>query len=138
MKLVVGRMRGAAEPEIGGTRGQRITVEDDLRVSAVARHATDQLVLAAVAISRQVFERPVGARHRRVILLDPRPHFTDELLLQILRGRENGLAICILCFKVTVDIGRQHRRLAQHLLPVLVLEPGVVVGHGHAVHAVNR
>src|SRR4029077_16423835 len=44
----------------------------------------------------------------------------------------------VLRLEVSADVRRQERGLAQHLLPVRGLEPGVVVGERRAMHDTLR
>ena len=63
LEPVVGRMPRAAEPEIFVVGGERIAVEDDVGVAAVARHPAEQFMLAAVAEFAEIGERTVGRGH---------------------------------------------------------------------------
>src|SRR5262245_761803 len=60
---MVRRMPRAAELEVRRAFGELIAVEERRALAAVARRATDQRVLAAVAIARQIGEWPVRLGH---------------------------------------------------------------------------
>ena len=51
-------------------------------VAAVARHAAEQFVLAALAEFAQIGEGPIRRGHAGIVLLDPPAHFLDQRLLQ--------------------------------------------------------
>src|SRR5216683_7050434 len=127
---MVRRMPRVAEIEIFRRLGQGIAVKDDLGLAAVARRAADQLVLATLAIPPEVSERPVRLRHARIVFLDAPAHLGDQRLLQRLRRRENRLGMAVLRLQVRPYAGIEQRRVAQHLLPVVVLQPGIVVREG--------
>ena len=135
---VVGRVPPPAELEEGRALGEFVAVEDDLQVAAVARRAADQLVLAALPVLPQVGERSVGLRHALVVLLDAPTHLADQGLLQSLRRFEQGLGMTVLGLEVLPDVGIEHRRIAQHLLPVGVLQPGIVVEQRDAMQGARR
>ena len=46
---------------------------------------------------------------------------------------KQAVGIGVLFPQIFADIGMEDRRVAQHLLPVVILQPGIVVGHGDAV-----
>ena len=46
---------------------------------------------------------------------------------------EQALGVGVLGLEIGADVGLEQRRVAQHLLPVRVLQPGIVVGDGDAV-----
>ena len=60
-------------------------------------------------------------------------HLGDQLLLQRLGVAEQALGIGVLGFQIGADVGIEHGRIAQHLLPVRVLQPGIVVIERDAV-----
>lgn len=64
-QLVVGRVEGAADAEIGVSRGERVAVEHDLFRPAAAGHAHVQRVLAAFDGAHRIGPRTVGRRHGR-------------------------------------------------------------------------
>jgi hypothetical protein len=81
MQQMVGRMPGTAELEVGRSLRERVTVEDDRWLSSVARHAADQLVLAAFAEPAQVGEGPIRPRNAGIVLLDAATHLRHQRLL---------------------------------------------------------
>ncbi len=130
---VVGRMPAAAEPEIVVCLGELIAVEHDMALAAVPRHAAEQLVLSALAEFAEIGKRTVRRGHAGIVFLDPPAHLLDQCLLQESRVAEQAVGIGVLRFKILPDVGIKDLGVAQHLLPVLVLQPGIVVGHGNAV-----
>ena len=46
---------------------------------------------------------------------------------------EQAFGVVVLGFEIVADIRIEHRGIAQHLLPVGVLQPGIIVGHRDAV-----
>ncbi len=130
---VVRRMPAAAELEILFARGERVAVEHDAYLAAIARGAAEHLMLAALAELAQIGERPVGRGHAGIVLLDPRAHLRHQLLLQRCGVAKQALGIVVLGFEIVADIRVQDRGIAQHLLPSGVLQPGIVVAHGDAV-----
>ena len=133
LQFVVRRMPRAAELEIFVVRGQRVAVEHDLHVAAVARRAAEHFMLPALAELAQIGERAVRRGHAGIVFLDPPAHFRDQLLLQGGGVAEQALGVVVLGFQIFPDIRVQDRGIAQHLLPSGVLQPGIVVGHGDAV-----
>ena len=133
LQLVVVRVPAAAELEIFVVLGERIAVEHDVALAAVARHAAEQLVLAAFAELAEIGERSVRRRHAGIVLLDPAAHLAHQRLLQGCGVAEQALGVAVLFIEIFADVGIEHRGIAQHLLPFLVLQPGIVVGHGDAV-----
>ena len=137
-EAMVRRMLRLAEIEILRRLGQRVAVEDDLGIAAVARRAADQLVLAALAIFPEIGERTVRLRHARIVLLDAPAHLGDQRLLQRLHRPEDRLGVAVLRLQVRPDVGIEQRRIAQHLLPVVVLQPGIVVRERDAMDRAPR
>ena len=130
--VVVGMAR-AAELEIVMGLGELVAVEHDVRLAAVARPAAEQFVLAALAELAEVGERTVRRRHAGIVLLDPPAHLRDQRLLQGGGMAEQALGIAVLGLEIAADVGIEDRGIAQHLLPVRVLQPGIVVRDGDAV-----
>ena len=126
-------MPAAAELEIFVVLRQRVAVEHDMGVSAVARRAAVQLVLAALAELAEIGERAVRRRHAGIILLDPPAHLLDQPLLQAVGMAEQALGVTVLGFEIGPDVGIEDRGIAQHLLPFRILDPRIVVGHRDAV-----
>ena len=110
-----------------------VAVEDDLGLAAVARHAAEHFVLAALAEFAEIGVRAIGRGHAGIVFLDPPAHFLDQRLLQGPGMAEQAFGIGVLRLEIFADIRVEDRRVAQHLLPVVVLQPGIVVGHGDAV-----
>ena len=133
LQRVVGRMPRAAELEIAVGGRQRVAVEHDLHVAAIARGAAEHLVLAAFAEFPQIGERAVRRRHAGIVLLDPPAHLRDQLLLQRRGVAEQALGVVVLGFEILPDIGVEDRGVAQHLLPFGVLQPRIIVRHRDAV-----
>ena len=106
LQSVVRRMTRAAELEIFVVRRQRVAVEHDLRLAAVARHAAEQFVLPALAEFAEIGERPVRRRHAGIVFLDAAAHFRDQLLLQGSGVAEQALGVGVFRFEIVADIRR--------------------------------
>ena len=133
MEPVVRGMPAAAELEIFVVGRQRIAVENDLHLAAVARGAAEHFVLAAFAEFAQIGERAVRRRHAGIVFLDSPAHFRDQLLLQRGRVAEQAFGVIVLGFEIAADVRIQDRRVAQHFLPFRVLQPRIIIGDGDAV-----
>lgn len=126
-------MPRAAEPEIVVLGGKLVAVENDLALAAMARHAAELFVLAALAEFSEIGVSPVRRRYAGIIFLDPPAHLRDQLLLQGRGVTEHALGVGVLRFEIGADIRIEHRRVAKHFLPVWILEPGVVVADDNTV-----
>src|SRR5262245_59279878 len=135
---MVRRMPRAAELEVRRAFGQLIAVEERRALAAVARPTTDQRLLAAFAIARQVGERPVRLRHAGIVLFDAPAHFGDQRLLQRRAGPEHRFGMAVLRLQIGPDVRIEQRRVAQDLLPSRVLQPGIVVGERDAVERLRE
>ncbi|OIQ72073.1 hypothetical protein GALL_463050 [mine drainage metagenome] len=133
LEPVVRRMPGAAEFEVVVLRGEFIAVEDDFALAAVARAASEHFMLAALAELSQIGVSAVRRRHAGIILLDAPAHFLDQRLLQGAGVAEQAFGIVVLRFEIFSDIRAQDGGIAQHFLPVLILQPRVIIDHGDAV-----
>ena len=133
LQLVVRRMPRAAELEVFMVRGQRVAVEHDLDVAAIARRAPEQFMLPALAEFSQIGERAVRRGHAGIVFLDPPAHFRNQLLLQGRGMAEQALGVVVLGFQIFSDIRIQDRGIAQHFLPSGVFQPCVIVRHRDAV-----
>ena len=118
--------------------GQRIAIEDGLHLAAVARRAADLLVLTALAELPEIGEWTIRRRHAGIVLLDPAAHLHDQNLLQVLRWRQQCLGVLVLGLEIGADVGIEKRRIAQNLLPLFILQPGIVVFDGDPVEGVRR
>ena len=79
-----------------------------------------------------IVPRAVGGGDGAIVLLDPALHFGEQLGLQGLRALEHIGGVGVLSDEMLADIGAKHFGVAQHLLPVLVLHPGIVINSGAA------
>ena len=101
--------------------GQRVAVEHDLYVAAIARGTAEHLVLAAFAKFSQIGKWSIRRRHAGIILLDPPAHLRDQFLLQGRGVAEQAFGVVVLAFQILPDIGVEDRGVAQHPLPFVVL-----------------
>ena len=90
LEPVIRRMPRAAELEIFLFFRERVAVEHDLDFAAVARHAAEHFMLAALAEFPQIGKGAIRRRHAGIVLLDPPAHFRDQLLLQARRCGRAG------------------------------------------------
>ncbi len=85
-------------------------------------------MLAVGRVAQIVVERAVRLGHGGVVRLDAPLHLLEDPGLQRLGVGEDSRGIGVLGLQMGADVGPQRRRIVQHLAPVLVLHPGVVVG----------
>jgi len=90
-------------------------------------------MLAAVAEFAQIRIRTVRRRHAGIVFLDPPAHFRNQRLLQAGCVAEQPFGVVVFGFEISTDIRVQDAGIAQHHLPVGILEPGIVVDDGDAV-----
>ncbi len=138
LQLVIGGMARFAEFEVFGLLRQFIAVDDEVRragclMKVLTRHAADLLMLAAFAILVEISKRPIRRGNAGVIFLDTCAHFRDELLLKPRGVAEHRVGIGVFSLEIGANVGLKHGRIAQNLLPVLILQPGVVIGDRYAV-----
>ena len=79
-----------------------------------------------------IVPRAVGGGDGAIVLLDPALHFGEQLGLQGFGVGQYGGGVGILGGQVLADISPQNLGVAQHLLPVLVLHPRIVINSGAA------
>ncbi len=129
--------RGCAGSRRGPSRAcprpRRCRRAGRLRRSPERGAAADERILTAGDEARVVGERPVGRRHGAVVLLEAAVHLAEQLVLQGARLRELGLAVGVLGVEIGADLRVEHGRLAHHVLPVVGLQPGIVVDELDAV-----
>ena len=123
-------MGGGAEIEEFLAGGQGVAVEQDLLLSAVARPAADEPMLAAFAKARIVAPRPIRRRRLAVVLLQPGAHFGFQFALQVERRRHYRLGIGVLRFEPRAYVGGQSASVGEHLAPVVSPKPRVIVVPG--------
>ena len=133
LKPVIRRMPGAAEPEIFVVGRKLVAIEDNLGLPAVARHAAEHFVLAALAELAHIGIRTVRRGHAGIVFLDSPAHFSDQRFLQTVGMAEQAFGIGVFRLKILADIRIQNRGVAQHFLPVPVLQPRVIVDNGDAM-----
>ena len=102
---VVGAVGDAGDAEIGVRLGERIAVEQDLLLAAVARHAAEQRMLPADDEAAVIGEGAVRSRHAGVILLDTALHLGEQLRLELFRVGHDGLRVGVLGFEIGPDLG---------------------------------
>ena len=75
-------MRDIGDAEISVVLGKRVAVDQDLLLTAIPLHSTEQRVLPAGDEARVVGKRPVGRGNRGIVFLDAALHLGKEALLQ--------------------------------------------------------
>ncbi len=133
-QAVVGGVLGPAQVEEGSAGRERVAVDHHGLVAAAARPPAQQGVLAPVAVALIVLEGPVRDGHVAVLLLDPGPHLPDHALAQAAQGGEHRFRVGVLGLQHGPDLGRQDRRIAQNLLPVVGPQPRVGIADRDAVN----
>src|SRR5450432_2752656 len=120
-------MAGVEKLEKRLARGARVAVKQDRLLAAAARLAAENLVLAAWAKARVIGEGAVGLRHFAVVFLQPRAHLSRELALQRRERSKHAFGIGILRLEKVANVRGKGVRLAQHVEPIVRLDPGIVV-----------
>ena len=128
----------AAEAEIGQAGRQRVAVDDDPLVAAVAPAPHHHRMLRAVLVACCVRPCAIRRRNRRVVLLDPAPHLLEQRQPQAFDVGHRRRRVVVLRFEIGADFRGQHRRLAHHLAPVVGAQPRIVVGPRNAVTHVRH
>ena len=130
---MIGRMPRAAELEIFVGRGEFVAIENDFGLATLARTASEQLVLSALTELAQVGVDSVRRGDAGIIFLDAPAHFLDQPLLQGRGVAKQALGVGVFGFEIFTDIRIQDGRVAQHLLPVFILQPRIIVDNLDAV-----
>ena len=141
---------------LGQGRGLRVTVEQDLlaRGVGVARGVTGGVaaladrgaagratrrtpahhwVLPSFAVAVVVLPLAVPCGDARIVLPDASAELVEERRAKRPGGSEHRFLVGVFRFQAGSDVRTEQGWIAHHLLPVLVLEPGVVVGTMAAV-----
>src|SRR5262245_61543852 len=126
-------MPAAAELEIFVVCSQRVAVEHDRCIAAIARHAAVHFMLSALAEFPEIGEGSVRRGYAGIVFLDAAAHFRNQLLLQAVGMAEQALGIVVLFFQIAADVWSEDRGIAQHFLPFRVLQPRIVVRDRDAV-----
>ncbi len=135
---MAGGMTGNRKAEEGLARGARVAVDQHRLVPSLTRPAAVDSVLAAETIARIIGVWSVDLGRLTVVLLEPRPHLANELLLKFCCRREQGVGIGVFSLEQRADIGRQPARVAQRLAPFLGPNPGVIVRPGQTMGRSRR
>ena len=80
-----------------------------------------------MTIGRIIGVRPIGCGHRGIVFLDAALHLGEQLLLQRRRVGHHRFVIGVLALEEVADVLRQQRGIVHHLLPVVGLQPVIVV-----------
>src|SRR5579859_635889 len=125
---VVGTVGGAPDLKKGLVLGERLLIKQDLLMGFLAAGAADvDGVLSAAFVPDVVLPGSVWRGNRGVVFLDPPFHLRKHLRLQRLGVAEHGLCVSVLGDQVFAHVGSQRLWVAQDLLPVVVLHPGIVI-----------
>ncbi len=126
---MVGAVLGVGQAEIGLAPGQGVGVDQHLFLGGRgAEPAGVDRVLRARLVADIVFERAVGRGHGGIVGLDAALHLLEQLVLQRFGPGQHRLGVGVLRLQMGADVLAQGLGIVQHLAPVLVLHPGVVVG----------
>ena len=106
---------------------------DGIAGGVADRSSAHHRVLSSRAVAVVVHPCTVLRRNARIVLLDAPAELVEEGRAERLRGGERRVPVGVLRFEVLANVRAQHGGVAHHLLPVLVLEPGVVVGAAASV-----
>ena len=133
VELVVGAVAGRADLEEGLALGKRVFVQQHLFAAVLAAGAARvQRMLGPDLVADIIVPGAVGGRDAGIVLLDATLHLGEQLRLQGLGPGQHGGGVGVLGLEVFADVGAQDLGVAQHLTPVVVLHPGVVVCAGAA------
>src|SRR3954453_16052681 len=130
---VIRRMAGNAEPEVLLRGSQLIAVLHDVGVSTVPRHAAELFVLTALAEFPEIAVGAIRRGHAGIVLLDTPAHFFHQRFLQLAGVPEQALGIAVLCLQIFPDIRIEPPGIAQHVLPIGILQPRIIVDQRGAV-----
>ena len=125
---MVGAVAGGSNLEEGLALGQVVLVQQHLLGPTFASGARMYGVLGAQGIAAVVGIGAVRRGDGAVVLLDAPLHLGEQDGLKVLRPGQHRAREGVLGVQMLADIGAQHLGIAQHLLPIVVLHPGVVVG----------
>ena len=126
-------MPRAAEFEVVVGGRKLVAIQDDLDLAAVARRAAEHFVLAALAEFAQIGERAIRRRHAGIVFLDPAAHFRNQRLLQSGGMAEQAFGVVVFRLEIFRISAFRTSRIAQHLLPVLILQPGIIIDNRDAM-----
>ncbi len=129
VEAVVGAVLGRPEVEVGLAAGEGVGVDQHLLLGGRRAEAAGvDRVLGPGLVADVVFELSVGRGDGGVVGLDAALHLLEQLRLQGLGPGQHGPGVGVLRLQVAADVGAEGLGIVQHLAPVLVLHPGVVVG----------
>src|SRR5258708_38125178 len=97
-------MARLAEIEILRGCGERVAVEHEPTLAAVAWRTADQLVLATFAILPEIGIGPIRCGHAGIVLLDAPPHLAHQGLLQRLGWSEDSFGVAVLGLEIGPDV----------------------------------
>src|SRR5690606_18684363 len=124
---MVGAVASGADLIVGLAFREGVLVQQDLLAFVrAARAPRVDRMLGADFVAAVVFPRTVRRRNGGVVFLDPPLHLGEQLRLQRLGGGQHGLGVGVLGLQVLADVGSENLGIAKHLLPVFVLQPGVI------------
>ncbi len=135
---MVGGVVEAGEAEIGLARRLLVAVEQHLPVAALARLAEVARLLAAGDERGAVGIGAVLHGNGAVVFLDAPLHLGKQRLLQRLRVGHGRLLVGVLGLQMGADLRVKNGGIAEHRLPVIVAQPGIVVRSGDAVARVGH
>ena len=131
---VIGAVRDIAGVEIFNALGLRVAVQQDLLIAGrglrggIDGTARKDRILAAFAVAHEIFERTVGQGRGGIILLDAALHFLEQGFLEVPGGRHDGVQIGVLGVQMLADLRLQDGRVLHYGLPVVVAQPGIIIG----------
>ena len=123
---MVRRMGAAADAEKRLALGFLVSVQEHgLQPGCIP--AREYRILSTGLISRGIFIIPVSRRHGTLILFDTSPHFSQQVIPKINIITRPGSRMVVLCFQVSSNFRVKLGWVAHHVLPVFILEPGIVI-----------
>src|SRR5688572_17779466 len=114
--------------------GLLVAVEHDGLGTTLAGLAADKGVLSAFAIAGEIGEGAIRLGNGGIILLDAAAHLRHQAGLELLRSGESCGCISILLLQAGPDLRIENRRILENFLPVLCLQPSIIIPDLHPVY----
>ena len=111
----------------------QIPVIENRLLTTVAHAAHIDWVFPAFPIANRVDKLAIGLGHRAVVLLDAAAHLRKQLVAEARKVISGLFVEIVFRFEIRANVHIQRCRIPEHLLPVLIPQPGVIIGAGNAV-----
>ena len=133
-EAMVGAVVAITDLVIGLALARRIRIKHDLlALVRAARAARKDRLFSAFFVTRIIVPGAVRGGDRAVIFFDAALHLLEHLGLKGLGRGEHGFGVGVLFGQVRLDVGLNQAGIAQHLLPVIVFHPRIVINPNPAL-----